>query len=288
MTPSHFEHELSRAYAAIGDGKPVVALAIADQLQKVRTDDPRVWDITARASLLSGNDKEAFDAARKVVEFLPAVPECHILLAEIAWRWQRLSDAQRAFEQAVEFSGRRTSYLNDYAWFLALERGGTVTEKACREALKADVESADAWAALGMMQYRTLQWKDARRSLARALECDSENLRAQWAMTILLQESGSRNQATGLARLMEINPEMRPFSESVKRRARLEDSLAREEVQRSVLDHTFPEAKKWPGILAGVLVVLFLFALPFGDGWRMFCTIAAMAMARFLWQLYHD
>ena len=121
------EHEIrqlaEQALEALRSGNHVRALAIADQLAAVVPDDPDVRAIRAHALLRSGSHDEALDEARRAAELDPQSENVQLLLGMAAWQADRLTLAQQSFERAVELSGHKPFFLEEYAWFMVSTNG---------------------------------------------------------------------------------------------------------------------------------------------------------------------
>ena len=227
----------AQAREALEHGNDVRALAIADQLIAAVGDDPAVRAIRAQALLSSDNAEEAFAEARRLVQLDSQNEHAHRLLGLAAWRSERLTAAQESLQRAVRLSGRKPELLAEYAWFMASQRGPRLAERAARQAVDADRTSSTAWAALGLVQYRLHRRQDAEVSLRRALELDPNDLYAQSAMVVLLQDQRKDSQAEALADLLTDNPGTEEFVESVREEAK-QRQIARMLVERGAL----PEA----------------------------------------------
>ncbi len=265
MTDPEYFYLLDQAMEALENGHHVRAVAIADQLVAVRTDDATVRNLRAQALLNLKAAGEAFDEARQVVRLDPRDAQARMLLGMAAWELGRLGLAQEAFEEGIRLSGNDSELLARYAWFLACERGSKLAAAAAEEAIGADQESALAWAALGLVQMRQHRLPVARHSLRRALEIDPNDVHAQSVMLALLQQQGNDAQAEALIEVMGERPETEELVQEVRaqsHRRRLEKALLeREAVRNSVLAE--PRDRRWFWLAAiAVLMGVFFFALP--------------------------
>ncbi|MBN2290949.1 MAG: hypothetical protein JXM70_00905, partial [Pirellulales bacterium] len=215
------------------------------------------------------------------------------VLARAEWNAERLTAAQADFELAVTLSGKDPNYLDNYAWFMAVERGPKLAEAAAQEAIKANVDSAVAWAALGWAQFRLHRKSDAKRSLSRAFECDKNDTRTHWAMKAVLEESGEHKRAEAFASLTGIDKIEKEMIAVAEKEAKdindeMVESFAKKGGGESLLEHYFPRKNTLIGIGIAVLALLLFFALPLGAGWGIFCICLALLTAKFLWMTYND
>lgn len=206
MDAYDFQDLCDKALTALRDADYVRAVALADQLVAARPDDAVVRGIRAQALLGSDAGEDAVEEARRAVELDPKSQYAHRLLGLSAWRAGRLTLAQESFERAIELSGRQPDLLAEYAWFMATERGPRPAERAAHEAVEANPKSATAWAALGLAQHKLHRRREAEESLGRALKLDPNDLYAQGAMAMLLQDLRRDPQAEALAELLEDVP----------------------------------------------------------------------------------
>ena len=248
---------IDQAVAALNAGDYVRAVGIGDQLASVAPDRAVVSAIRAQALLGSDAPDESFDEARRAVELAPRDHHAHQLLAMAAWRTERLRVAQEAFQRAIALSGRRPALLSEYAWFMATERGPKLGEQAAREAVEADPESATAWAALGLAQFRLHRRNDAESSLQQALRLNPNDIYAQSAMVTLLQDQHEDGKAEALAGLLEEHAGAEELVAAVRREAKLR------RVERMLVEHkvdpdevsTEPRTFSWMWLLIGVAAV---------------------------------
>ena len=286
MEPFEFEKLIDEARDALDRGDDVRAVAIADQLIAAAPDDRTARVIRARGLLCMANPREALDEARRAAELAPDVDEVHWLLATAAWQARRLHLAQQSFERAVELSGYRAEVLADFARFMATERGPRPTEKIARQAIEADANSAIAWTALGLAQFRLHRRGEAEESLRRALQIDPENTDAQATMAMLLQDTGRGQQAEVLVELLEDAPGTNDFVDSVRGEAKRR-KIAQMLVERDALPEGPPQDLQhryalWlVGICAAVAAVAVLLkpSMPLG------ASICVILPLMFLWYL---
>ena len=261
MDRDELHRQIDRVLDALAGGDDVQALALADQLTAAVPDNALARAMRAQAVLSTGDGGEALSEARRAVELDPESHYAHRLLGLAAWRLDRLSLAQQALERAIELSDQRPELLADYAWFMATRRGPRPAEEAAQRAVDADRESATAWAALGLSQYRRHQRQDAEASLRRALQLNSENIYAQNAMVILLQDRRKDSQAEMLGE----SPGTEEFVEAVHDEAKRRQ-IAKMLVERNALPDVpdvMPPRRRAAlilgvAILAAVLCGLFL------------------------------
>ncbi len=262
MEPWELEQLAERACEAFQAGNHLLGLALTDQLVEADPDTPvfRCW--RAHALLLGGHPTEAVREAREAVRHGPKLYQSHLSLACAAAEARQYDEAQKAFERAVELSGRDPHLLIEYANFMAFERGPLPGETAALDALRARPRSANAWAALGMAQLRQRRLTESESSLRRALELDPHNPRGQVAMTTLLNATGRHRQAVALASLMDDDPRTRGYADSVRREAFRRETLRRRDLSAVALGASVtmrfprPTGREW--LVPALLVVLML------------------------------
>ncbi len=240
MEPSEFEQLIDEAREALDQGDDVRAVAVADQLIAAAPDDRTARVIRAQGLLGMANPQEALDEARRAAELAPDVDEVHRLLATAAWQARRLHLAQQSFERAVELSGYRAEVLADFARFMATERGPRPAEKIARQAIEADANSATAWTALGLTQYKLRRHGEAEESLRRALQIDPDDTDAKATLAMLMQDTGRGQQAEVLVELLEDAPGSKDFVESVRGEAKRR-KIAKMLVERDALPEGPPQ-----------------------------------------------
>ena len=196
------ERLADRAYAALRQGRHLLALALTDQLVEGDRKDPvyRVW----RAHALLGADQieEALAEARLGAEMSPDLFQAHLTAAWAAWKLGRGDEAEKSYEKAIAASGRQAFVLSEYANFLATDRPPDQAERAAREAVAADPASAEARSALGLALFRQKRHDEAEQTLRKALELDPDSARAQAYMAMLLEATGRTRQAAALTRML--------------------------------------------------------------------------------------
>lgn len=258
------EHEIQRlvgeAFEALRSGNHVRALAIADQLAPVVPDDSDLCAIRAHALLRMGAKDEALVEARRAAALAPHSDSAHLLLGMAAWQANRLTLAQQSFERAVELSGRKPFFLEEFAWFMVTERGPRLAEEAAAAAVAADESSATAWATLGLARFRLCRWNEAEEALRRALSLEPDNVRAQSAMVRVLQEKGQVDKAAALANVMQDNPAAEEIVEVVRQEEKWR-RINKAMLQRpAILDRVVrqPRSYRWLALAAGIATVAVL------------------------------
>ena len=253
MDPDRIEELSDEALEALQRGDYVRALAVADQLIAAAPESPAARALRAQALLGTDAGEEAVSEARRAVELDPQDAYTQRLLGLAAWRDERLTLAQGSFEQAVELSGRKPELLAEYAWFMASERGPRLAEEAAREAVDADANSSTAWAALGLAQFRLRRRQQAEASLRRALKLDPNDMYAQSAMVVLLQDQRQDTKAQALAHLLEDSPGTEEFVASVRAEAK-QRQIARMLLERNAVREAVfaePPRRGWLWVAVG-------------------------------------
>jgi Tfp pilus assembly protein PilF len=289
MDSSRVQAMIDEATAALQVGDFVRALAVADQLAAEWPENSRGRAIRARALLASGNGEEAFQEARLAVELAPADAPSQAVLAHAAWQTQRLSLAQTSFEKAVHLSERNATFLQEFAWFMASERGPRLAEKIVRQALAADERSATAWAALGLCQFRAHQRSEAETSLRRALELNPRDVYARSVMAALLQERGKNRKAEALADMLEDHPGTEEFVESVRQEAKTREIAGKLLERRIEFVDRLPAKRSyfWLGTAAtaaGIALILYL-GHPENPGLILLCVLVPLLLIYGLWRI---
>jgi Tfp pilus assembly protein PilF len=259
----HIQALLEQAIGALRAEDYVRAVGIADQLAAAAPDNPAVRSIRAQALLGTEAAEEAFDEARRAADLDQDNEHVQQLLALAAWRTQRLTLAQQSFERAVDLSAHKPAVLADYAWFMATERGPRPAEQAATAAVAADDQSSTAWAALGLTQYRFHRRDEAEASLRRALGLNPNDLYAQSAMTVLLQDQRKDAKAEALAGLLEEHPGTEDFVASIReeaKRRRIAQMLLERNVDIDAPPRE-PPRYRWIWIVAAATLLALLFLL---------------------------
>ncbi len=286
MDSFEIQRLIDEALDALRRADDVRAVAITDQLAAELPDDPVVRAMRAQALLSGETAKEAFEEARRAVELDEDNEYTQRLLALAAWRAERLSMAQRAFERAIELSGGRPEVLADYAWFMASRRGPKLAMGAAKAAIEADDNSSTAWAAMGLTEYRLRHRRQAESSLRRALQLDPNNLYAQSAMVALLQDRREDAKAEALAHLLDGVPGAEELVESVRSEAKRR-RVAGILVERSVIPglqepKTTSPAVIWMIVVVAIAVVLYAVIRPHRLAVTIMCIIVPLLL---LWSV---
>jgi len=286
MESSQFQELSEQALDALARGDYLRAVAVADQLAAAMPDNPVVRAIRAQALLGSDAGEEAVAEARRAVELDAENEYAQRLLGLAAWRAERLTLAQESLQRALELSGRRAELLAEYAWFMARERGPKLADEAAREAVEADDASSTAWAALGLAQHRLHRRDDAETSLRRALELDPNNVYAQSAMVVLLQDRRQDPKAEALAELLKDVPGTEDFIASVRREAK-QRQIAKMLVEREALpeaptDDSPRRRAVWVITLAIMIAGVCLLVQPGDPSAIVICVILPLLVLLFL------
>jgi Tfp pilus assembly protein PilF len=248
---------IEQALAALRGEEYVRAVAIADQLAVDLPENALVRAIRAQGLLYGDNPESALAEARKAVDLDPRNAHSQILLAYAAWRCERPTLAQSAFEAAVRFSGGEGFFLAEYAWFLANRRAPKAAESAARSALEANEASSTAWAALGLAMFRMRRRAEAESSLRRALELNPEDIYAQSAMVAVLKEQGQGERALELAGALAEHSGAEDLADAMREETQRR-KLAAKLLERNIdIEAPPPETTKryWPAILAAAAAV---------------------------------
>ncbi|MDY0166751.1 MAG: tetratricopeptide repeat protein [Thermoguttaceae bacterium] len=282
MDEFEYSRLFDQAVAALESRQYVRAVSIADQLVAVRDDDAAVRNLRAQALLNLKSAGEALEEAQHAVRLDTGDAQARMLLGMAAWELGRLGLAQEAFERGIELSGHEPELLARYAWFLACERGSKLAAAASEEAIRADQQSALAWAALGLVQLRQHRLPVARESLRRALKIDPNDVHAQSIMLALLKEQGNDAQAEALVDVMGERPETEELIQEVRaesHRRRLEKALLeREAVRDSILAEPRDRRWFWLAAIAAVLIVFFLLLPRPGALAALLCVLIPLLM----------
>ncbi|MEM9416371.1 MAG: tetratricopeptide repeat protein [Planctomycetota bacterium] len=203
-------HALTRqASLALNAGQPQQALALLDQLVSRYPMKGAVHALRAEAMRMSGQLEQAYDEARIAVGLDPNSIAGHQALADAAWGIDRLSQAQESYEKILELevdAGRLAQAWVRYALFMSYERAPRVAEKAAMKALDVAPDQPDAWAALGMCQFRDRRANEAERSLNEALRHDPDSIHARWVLANIFRWTGQDDKAEAMAKLLEAQP----------------------------------------------------------------------------------
>lgn len=282
MDEFEYSRLFDQAVAALESRQYVRAVSIADQLVAVRDDDAAVRNLRAQALLNLKSAGEALEEAQHAVRLDTGDAQARMLLGMAAWELGRLGLAQEAFERGIELSGHEPELLARYAWFLACERGSKLAAAASEEAIRADQQSALAWAALGLVQLRQHRLPVARESLRRALKIDPNDVHAQSIMLALLKEQGNDAQAEALVDVMGERPETEELIQEVRaesHRRRLEKALLeREAVRDSILAEPRDRRWFWLAAIAAVLLGFFLLLPRPGALAALLCVLIPLLM----------
>jgi len=286
MDDAGFQAQIEHVRQSLEQGDHVNALAVADQLVAAVGDHPLVRAMRAEALLSSENGEEALAEARLAVELDPTSDYAHRILGLAAWRQERRTLAQESLERAIELSGGRPELLAEYAWFMATERGPRLGEAAARRAIDADAEISTAWAALGLAQYKLHHRAEAETSLRRALELNPQDLYAQGAMVMLLQDRGLDDQAEVLAEQVGKAPGTEEFVASIRDEAKRRQ-IARMLVERNALPEPTAEEspRRWAAWTVGLALIVTGICLFFEPGLPFMLMICVVLPLMILWYM---
>ena len=209
MTLPPYHALTNQAASALGEGRPDRALAVLDQLTERYPMKGAVHALKAEALRMMGELEQAYDEARIAVGLDPNSIPGHQALADASWGTDRLSQAQSSYERILELEllqDRLAAAWVRYALFMAYERAPRVAEKAAMKAIDAAPKQPDAWAALGMAQYRDKRAAEAEQSLNHALKIDPDSVHCRWVLANIFKWTGQDDKAAALAKLLEEHP----------------------------------------------------------------------------------
>lgn len=218
MSVESYHSLTNQASTALGEGKPQQALAILDQLVARYPMKGAIHALRAEAMRMTGDLAGAFEEARVAVGLDPNSIIGHQALADAAWGTDRLSQAQASYERILELEldqGRLAQAWVRYALFMAYERAPRVAEKAVMKAIDAAPNQPDAWAALGMAQFRDKRADEAERALNQALQLDPDSVHCRWVLANIFRWTGQDEKAQALARLLEEQPAGSAFASEI-------------------------------------------------------------------------
>lgn len=209
MNVESYHSLTNQAAQALGEGRPQQALATLDQLVSRYPMKGAVHALRAEALRLMGELEQAYEEARVAVGLDPNSIVGHQALADSAWGIDRLSQAQSSYERIIELEldpQRLAAAWVRYALFMAYERAPRVAEKAAMKAIDAAPDQPDAWAALGMAQYRDKRADEAEQSLNEALQLDPDSVHCRWVLANIFKWTGQDEKAAALAKLLAEAP----------------------------------------------------------------------------------
>ncbi|MBY0586011.1 tetratricopeptide repeat protein [bacterium] len=211
MDTNRAEEMTEQAARSLAAGEPLRALALADQLVSINRDDATARVIRSHALLATNSVEEAMQEANIAVLLDNENEDAQMALALAAWRGRQILLAQHAFERAIQFSGQRSLFEAQYAWFQSSELNARSAEKLAERTVGRSPDCAVAWASLGLAQFRLNKGDEAARSLRRALEIDPYSPEAQSAMIRVLKRRGENRQADALREVLQESPRRHAF-----------------------------------------------------------------------------
>ncbi|HEY5310997.1 MAG TPA: hypothetical protein VIK18_00715 [Pirellulales bacterium] len=239
MPPEDLEKLTCEIGEALGAGEHARALALLDQLHASGSHPAQVHQLRANVLLAMNQPGAALAEAEQAAALAPDDRQTPLLIARTAWRMGATGKAQSAFERAIRLSSGEPGLLAEFAVFMAWERGPRPAELAARQALAANEQSAEAWAALGLAQHRMHRTSAAQASLKRALQLDPNSSMAQSAMVIVLRSQHQDAKAAALVELMQDDPGNAGFVQAMRKdlrgRKAVRTLLERPEVQQHLL-----------------------------------------------------
>ena len=253
---SELSDRLIDAAAALAAKDRVRALAILDQLAAQWPKADAVRALRTEALLAAGDAEGALEEVGRLIELRGEDAEALALLAQAAWKTDKIRLAQRSYEKAVFLAPSDARLRADYAWFMAQARGPRPAENAAREAIALDATLATAWAALGVAQHKLHRPGEAEASLRKALELAPGDADAQAALLQVFQQQRQEGKALALASFMA---EQGSAPEAV---AAVQEEARQRDVTRRLVDRNVPLAPpaerrsgQWLALLAIVLFV---------------------------------
>lgn len=205
MSTESYQQMANEAVAAIRSGNRIRALSLLDQLATRYPSRASIHALRGDALKSFGEFAKAHDEARIAVGLDPNSIPGHQVLADTAWDLGHLLEAQNAYERLLELevdpellADARTKY----AMFMAYERAPRLAIKAARDAIDLAPKNPDAWAALGMAQFRDRKNEEAERSLNEAIKLNGESLHSYWVLANVYKWQGKDDKAQAIAKLM--------------------------------------------------------------------------------------
>jgi len=208
----------NEAVAAIRQGNRMRALALLDQLATKYPSRASIHALRADALKSFGEFAKAHDEARIAVGLDPNTIPGHQVLADTAWDLGHLLEAQHAYERILELevdAAMLAEAHTKYAMFMAYERAPRLAIKAARNAIDLNPQDADAWAALGMAQFRNRKNDEAERSVNEAIKLNPQSLHSYWVLANMYKWLGKDDQAQALAKLMADLPMGKGMAEDI-------------------------------------------------------------------------
>jgi Tfp pilus assembly protein PilF len=232
---------------ALEEGRLPAALAAADQLVAENPHQSRFRWFRANVLYEMNQMPDAASEARTVVSLEPRFYPAHFMLAVCANRLDRRAEAQEHFEIALDLSQRDPDVLEEYALFMAAQRGAKIGQRVARSAVKELPDSAPAWTALGIAQLRLGLLAQAESALQRALEIDPHHGPAKFVLAGLYVQTGRRKTARALGKLIEeddLREELR--MELARSGPRIRHPLSEEDAQLAMNPAPQPARPKYP------------------------------------------
>jgi cytochrome c-type biogenesis protein CcmH/NrfG len=233
MDPVEREEKLRIVLAALDHKEFLRALSLADQWVTEDPTDPIAYSMRAYTLLNLQRSRDALEDARRAKELDGDDPTILSLFAQAAEAENRLSWAQKAWEEAIARSGGSPQILREYARFMVQHRGPKLALEAAERAQRSDPGNSVGWSLLAAAQLRMHQYQDAENSLRRALALNPNNTQAQSLMAKLLLLKGKQDQALALSHLLEDDAETKAIAEWIRREVKKRD-LERILVERAL------------------------------------------------------
>ena len=218
MNVESYKAMAKQATQAIQAGNQALALALLDQLATRFPHKAAIHALRADAIKSFGDFAKAHDEARMAVGLDPNCIAGYQVLADAAWDLGHKLEAQQAYEKITQLEldpeVLALAWIK-YAMFMAYERGPRVAEKIALKAVDIAPKNPDAWAALGLAQFRDHRPDEAVASLNKALSLDPHSLHSEWILATIYKWIGEDAKAHALARLMQDEPAGKPLAAEI-------------------------------------------------------------------------
>ena len=147
--------------------------------------------LVARQLSKNGDSKAALKQFQRALKFKPSLKIAHELALEYASSDLR-SKAEQSFQQALQQKPKDPELLNDYAYFLSLDKDWKKAETLYREAIKQNPNYDKAYINLGLLLGQQGRFAESEKLFAKVLDEAS----VKHNMGVLLAQHGKRDEAT--------------------------------------------------------------------------------------------